>query len=675
MIVTRYTLQLEKGDWSEAHFELRINDDNRPFHLVLRDGGARASINKMTKGAWGNEQAHKARLDPARVRGMIIEVVDDTVYVLLDDDIVVYKMAVSQMEATLSAASKNMRWSMEAGETLVPMLHLAQAPDADTHAARLTVAGRTLVLPDTTTKQDRIRLLQATIGATDTYLRFMSSHPLSRLGETLTICDVDASPVYALWAAVLMPRARICRLSQGRKDDAFVQALADLNGFDGIEILAQADIAQVLSTAEDSILIQGADAFRTLGTAIDSLTPRQRSRLSLWTSSDVIIPGNRVLPCANAQIRVPPSWALNVNAATYVSGRRAGLDIAIAAYNAKDYLIECATSLLCEGRDDIRVIIVDDGSSDGSGEMAAAHFRDEPRVRVETKPNGGCASARNYGRLMSDATHITFVDADDFVSENFFADLYDLALYSGCEITQGGFDFYDESRPDPYYPSYEEETFKDVPRNRFGGQPVIKLHALDIIKGQPSIWRKVYRRDFLDAKDIYFPENIRAYDDYIFQMFSLTAARDILMLPEHKYHYRQHPAQDIRQGDERHFYMLYMFRLLVRRAVGEGWQDFRPYAELIIDSIDWSSKILRPDLVDSFLKASARMCVGISKTFGQTVIMDLIARVDHPDFAYHYRTEQARFAQIESGAFWSYFSGELYHPDVLHMRQALQKAN
>lgn len=674
MIVTRYTLRLEKGDWTEAHFELRIDDGNRPFHLVLRDSGARMSINEMTGDTWGSEQVHKARLDPARLQNMIIEVVDDTVYVLIDDDIVTYKMAVSQMESTLSAASKNIRWSMESGDTLVPMLHLAQASDTN-HAARLNIAGQTLVLPDTITKQDRIRLLQATIGATDTYLQFMSGHLLKHPDETLVICDVDTSPVYAFWAAVLMPQTRICRLSQGRKEDAFVTALADRNGFDGIEILSHADITGVLASADGPVLIQGADAFKTLGPAIDDLQPQQRDRLSVWTSSDTIIPGNRVLPCANAQIRVPPSWTLNNNAAIDLSGRRPGLDIAIAAYNAREYLIDCATSLLCEGRDDIRVIIVDDGSSDGSGEMAAAHFKDDPRVRVEAKPNGGCASARNYGRLMSDATHITFVDADDFVSKNFFSDLYDLALYSGCEITQAGFDFYDESRPEPYYPSYEEELFKDMPRSQFGNHPVIRLQALDIIKGQPSIWRRVYRRDFLDAKDIYFPENIRAYDDYIFQMFSLTAARDILMLPDHKYHYRQHPAQDIRQGDERHFYMLYMFRMLIRRAVDDGWQNFRPYAESVIDSIDWSSKILRPDLIDSFLKASARLCVGISKTFGPAVIDDLIARVEHPDFAYHYRTEQTRFARIESGAFWSYVSSELYHPDVLHMRQALQKAN
>jgi glycosyltransferase involved in cell wall biosynthesis len=321
------------------------------------------------------------------------------------------------------------------------------------------------------------------------------------------------------------------------------------------------------------------------------------------------------------------------------------------------------------------VIIVDDGSSDGSGEEAAEYFKEDPRVRVEHKPNGGCASARNYGRLVSDATHIAFVDADDFVTPNFFGDLYDLALYTGSEITQGGFDFYDETRKEPYYPSYEDALFEDLARDTFAGQPVFRLQSADIIKGQPTIWRKVYRRDFLDAKDIYFPENVRAYDDYIFQMFTLTAARDIMMMPEHKYHYRQHPAQDIRQGDERHFYMLHMFQVLLRRSINEGWSNFRPYAESILDSIAWSAGVLRTDLVDTFLQASARFCVSIAKVYGADVIEDLLGRVGHPDFKFHYSRESRKAAGVTEGAFWSYFYGELYHPDMIRMRQAMRKVN
>ena len=676
MIVTKYTVTPDKGDWSDAHFELRISDDDRPFHIVLRPQVGQIGqigLNNMAAGAWADERTLTLTTPLDELQMLIIEVVNDTVHILAGSEILTYAMSASQEDVTLSAAAKNMGWSMEAGDTLVPALHMARLEN-NGETAQVKIGSRVLDLPATRSQQAHTALLQATIGGNSAYLQFVTSRALTRPGETLTILDIDSSPVHALWAAVLFPKARICRLSQGREADTFLTGIARANDLSGIEILPQAKIARALTRSNGPVLLQGSGAFDSFGDTLDALPAHRRARLSIWTTADKIVPGNRVFPCANAQIRVPPAWALNHSAVVDLSDRRPGLDIAVAAYNAKDYLIECVTSLLCTGRDDMRVIIVDDGSSDGSGEVAAAHFAADPRVRVERKPNGGCASARNYGRLVSDATHISFVDADDFVSDGFFADLYDLALYSGCEVTRAGFDFYDESRPEPYYPSYEEEQFKDHPRDDFNGQPVIRLQAQDIIKGQPSIWRKVYRRDFLDAKNIYFPENVRAYDDYLFQMFALTAARDILMLPEHKYHYRQHPAQDIRQGDERHFYMVYMFQMLLKRSVNEGWTNFRPYAESVIDSISWSADILRPDLVDSFLQASARFCVGITKTYGPALMIDLIDRVDHPDFAYHYKTELAKTDGLWGGAFWSYFNGELYHPDVLHMRQAMHKA-
>nr|WP_272490856.1 glycosyltransferase [Mesobacterium pallidum] len=412
-----------------------------------------------------------------------------------------------------------------------------------------------------------------------------------------------------------------------------------------------------------------------MGDVLDGLSEDRRRQLSFWTAAKTIVPGNKVFPCANAQIWSPPNWILNHNASIDLSGRRHGVDVAIAAYNADDYVIECAQSILCEGRDDVRVIIVDDGSTDGSGDRAAEHFKDEPRVRVERKPNGGCASARNYGRLVSDATHIAFVDADDFVTPNMFGDLYDLALYSGCEVTQSSFDFYDDSLEKPYYPSYEEDVFKNIPRQTFKGQPVFRLQSADIIKGQPTIWRKVYRRDFLDSKDIYFPENVRAYDDYIFQMFTLTAARDVLMLPDHYYHYRQHPAQDIKQGDERHFYMLFMFRDLVARAVRESWPNFRPYAESITDSINWSAQVLKPDLRDSFIEATARFCVGIRRIYGPGVMSDdLIDKIEQPDFRMHFDQILEETKGVSDGVHWAYFCGPTITPEFIRMRRSMKKA-
>src|SRR5690606_36653801 len=99
----------------------------------------------------------------------------------------------------------------------------------------------------------------------------------------------------------------------------------------------------------------------------------------------------------------------------------------------------CLDSLLAEATDDIRVIVVDDGSTDGSGDAVRDRHGDNPRLRLLHKENGGCASARNHGRMASDATHVAFVDADDMADPLLFPDLLDLARYTGAEVVQGGF--------------------------------------------------------------------------------------------------------------------------------------------------------------------------------------------------------------------------------------------
>lgn len=680
MLLTRYKLTLDQGDWAEAHFELRIDDQNRPFHIVFRPGDNTFGMNTLIDDIWQEEISIPLPSPMAEISTVLVDVQGRAIVVLIGENVYQYEMNVLQQDHHLIGASKNLvaDFVVRQASEATPLVQSA-ASDNGKEAAGITtidILGQTLTIPETVNAAVANRLVYDAAVDPSVYLNFMTSRPITQNGGLPTLIDIEGNTVLlALTGALLLPQATVLKLVSDDIQGEALMSIAAANDLTGIRIASHADVVDTLNTGTTPVVIQGGLVFDLLGDTLDALDTTRREQISIWSVALEIVPGNRIFPCANMQLWTPPHWTMNHNASISLSGRRPGVDVTVAAYNAKDYLIECAESLLCKDRDDVRVIIVDDGSSDGSGEEAAKYFKDEPRVRVEHKPNGGCASARNYGRLVSDATHIAFVDADDFVTDGFFGDLYDLALYTGCEVTQAGFDFYDDSLKEPYYPSYEEEVFKDRPRDSFKGQPLIWLPSADIIKGQPTIWRRVYRRDFLDAKNIYFPENVRAYDDYIFQMFTLTAARNIPMLPEHKYHYRQHPAQDIKQGDERHFYMLFMFQMLIKRSIAEGWPNFRPYAESIIDCIGWSSSILRDDLVDSFLLSGARFCVGMAKCYQPAIVEDILDRVEHPDFRYHYEREKQKYADIAPGAFWAFFNGTLYHPDIIRMRQSMQKAS
>lgn len=89
--------------------------------------------------------------------------------------------------------------------------------------------------------------------------------------------------------------------------------------------------------------------------------------------------------------------------------------VIVPVYNVEDYLEECLESVLNQTYRDLHVILVDDGSADGSGAICDQYARRDPRVRVIHKENGGASSARNLGLTEACSEYILFLDADDYL--------------------------------------------------------------------------------------------------------------------------------------------------------------------------------------------------------------------------------------------------------------------
>ncbi|HEO6958832.1 TPA: glycosyltransferase family 2 protein, partial [Streptococcus agalactiae] len=92
--------------------------------------------------------------------------------------------------------------------------------------------------------------------------------------------------------------------------------------------------------------------------------------------------------------------------------------VIIPIYNSEAYLKECVQSVLQQTHPLIEVILIDDGSTDNSGEICDNLSQEDNRILVFHKKNGGVSSARNLGLDKSTGEFITFVDSDDFVAPN-----------------------------------------------------------------------------------------------------------------------------------------------------------------------------------------------------------------------------------------------------------------
>ena len=111
------------------------------------------------------------------------------------------------------------------------------------------------------------------------------------------------------------------------------------------------------------------------------------------------------------------------------------ISIIVPVYNTSKFLKKCLTSLINQTIKNIEIIVVDDGSTDESLEIAKSFAKLDNRVKVYSKTNGGLSSARNCGLRKATGKYIGFVDSDDYVDENMFETLRDMIKENNAQLS------------------------------------------------------------------------------------------------------------------------------------------------------------------------------------------------------------------------------------------------
>ncbi len=114
--------------------------------------------------------------------------------------------------------------------------------------------------------------------------------------------------------------------------------------------------------------------------------------------------------------------------------REALISVIVAVYNIKEYLPRCVDSVLGQTYKNLEIILVDDGSSDGSGQICDAYADRDGRVHVIHKKNGGLSDARNAGLEAAAGDYIGFVDGDDWIEPDMYRAMYEACEREGAEV-------------------------------------------------------------------------------------------------------------------------------------------------------------------------------------------------------------------------------------------------
>jgi len=113
------------------------------------------------------------------------------------------------------------------------------------------------------------------------------------------------------------------------------------------------------------------------------------------------------------------------------------VSVIVPVYNVRLYLKKCVDSIVAQTYDNIEIILVDDGSNDGSCELCNAIANDSDKIKVIHKSNGGLSSARNAGIENATGDYICFIDSDDIISPIYVEHLTDILEKNNCDIAVG----------------------------------------------------------------------------------------------------------------------------------------------------------------------------------------------------------------------------------------------
>lgn len=216
------------------------------------------------------------------------------------------------------------------------------------------------------------------------------------------------------------------------------------------------------------------------------------------------------------------------------------LSIIVPVYNCIDHLPKLADTLAALEEAEFEVILVDDGSSDGSGDYCDKIALENQRVRVLHKPNGGVSSARNMGLAAAKGEFIGFLDADDAPKPHMYRLLTESARSCGSDLVMGGYEKADSHGTTPV-----SLPLEPVIAERAGIRKVAWSMAFwnawvdgafhPTLYG--SVWPNLYRRGLIETHSIRFPEGVAIGEDLLFNLEYLFHARKISVVNEPLYRY------------------------------------------------------------------------------------------------------------------------------------------
>ena len=217
---------------------------------------------------------------------------------------------------------------------------------------------------------------------------------------------------------------------------------------------------------------------------------------------------------------------------------RALVSVIVPIYNVEKFLDQCLSSIEAQTHENIEVLCINDGSTDGSRDIICAHAQRDPRVRLVDKKNGGYGEGCNMGLELAKGDWISIIEPDDWIEPGMYADMLAFAARFDevIDIVKTPWtDICDWDKPKKQRPRASTMTGSVKTSER----PFTIAEQTKLIEMHPSIWSAIYRRGFLNEKNISFiPFPGAGWADNPFLIETMCQASAIVYLDRPYYNYR-----------------------------------------------------------------------------------------------------------------------------------------
>lgn len=204
------------------------------------------------------------------------------------------------------------------------------------------------------------------------------------------------------------------------------------------------------------------------------------------------------------------------------------ISIIVPIYNVEKYLARCVDSIVNQTYKNLEIILVDDGSPDSCPQMCDDYAEKDSRIKVLHKKNGGLSDARNAGMAVATGEYISFIDSDDYVSDDFFECLLNVMNKENSDIAECSVvKFYEDNRFDEFNDDLSVKTYDTQ-------DAMSALIAEDPF--HQHVWNKLYKTELV--KDIpYAVGKLNEDEFWTYQVFG--GANKVTKLNKTMYYYFQ----------------------------------------------------------------------------------------------------------------------------------------